>query len=184
MPMPKRTSHPKSPLIVTIFIKAYHMSNRTPRALAAVLEIMYCCAAFEEGQLGVSVKISLTKQEWTQHLKKAHRNSSGQICNFSDLKQTCEGAVTYSVWPWKTFTEWIEGSLKSHRRKVVSRDDVTTRRWVGCVQQCVSSWSCPTTMRTSKVKKIRLFISTYTQNEMLMIFSFSQTERSNGHFEL
>lgn len=53
--------------------------------------------------------------------------------------------VTHSVWPWKTFTEWIEGSLKSQRRKVVSREEVTTSRWVGCVQQCVSSWSCPTT---------------------------------------
>lgn len=46
------------------------MSSSTPRALAAVLEIMYCCATFEGGQLGVSVEISLTKQEWTQHLKK------------------------------------------------------------------------------------------------------------------
>ena len=53
--------------------------------------------------------------------------------------------VTHSVWPWKTFTEWMEGSLKSQRRKVVSREEVTTSRWVGCVQQCVSSWSCPTT---------------------------------------
>lgn len=52
--------------------------------------------------------------------------------------------VTVSVWPWKTFTEWMDGSLKSHRRKVVSREEVTTSRWVGCVQQCVSSWSCPT----------------------------------------
>lgn len=53
--------------------------------------------------------------------------------------------MTHSVWPWKTFTEWMEGSLKSQRRKVVSREEVTTSRWVGCVQQCVSSWSCPTT---------------------------------------
>lgn len=50
---------------------------------------------------------------------------------------------THSVWPWNTFTEWMEGSRKSHRRNVVSREEVTTSRWVGCVQQCVSSWSCP-----------------------------------------
>ena len=25
----------------------------------------------------------------------------------------------------------------------MSREEVTTSRWVGCVQQCVSSWSCP-----------------------------------------
>lgn len=49
------------------------------------------------------------------------------------------------MWPWNTLTEWMDGSLKSHRRKVVSREEVTTSRWVGCVQQCVSSWSCPTT---------------------------------------
>lgn len=39
------------------------MSNSTPRGLAAVLEITYCCATFEGGQSGVAVKISLTKQE-------------------------------------------------------------------------------------------------------------------------
>lgn len=47
------------------------MSNSTPRALAVVLEIMYCCATFEGGQLGVSVKITLKKQELTQYLKKS-----------------------------------------------------------------------------------------------------------------
>ena len=52
-------------------------------------------------------------------------------------------AATHSVWPWKTLTECIEGSLKSHSLKVVSRDDVTTSLWVGWVQQCVSSWSWP-----------------------------------------
>lgn len=50
---------------------------------------------------------------------------------------------THSVCPWNTLTEWMEGSLKSHRRKVVSLDEVTTRRWVGWVQQWVSSWSWP-----------------------------------------
>jgi hypothetical protein len=49
---------------------------------------------------------------------------------------------TYSVCPWNTETEWI-GSRKSHRRKVVSRDDVTTRRWVGWDEVWVSSWSWP-----------------------------------------
>lgn len=51
--------------------------------------------------------------------------------------------VTVSVCPWNTLTEWMDGSLKSHSLKVVSLDEVTTRRWVGCVQQWVSSWSCP-----------------------------------------
>ena len=49
---------------------------------------------------------------------------------------------TYSVCPWNTDTEWI-GSRKSHRRNVVSRDEVTTRRWVGWEEVCVSSWSWP-----------------------------------------
>lgn len=57
--------------------------------------------------------------------------------------------VTVSVCPWKTFTEWMEGSLKSQRRKVVSREEVTTSRWVGCVQQWVNSWSCPVREWTS-----------------------------------
>lgn len=50
---------------------------------------------------------------------------------------------THSVCPWNTLTEWMDGSLKSHSLKVVSLEEVTTRRWVGWVQQWVSSWSCP-----------------------------------------
>lgn len=42
---------------------------------------------------------------------------------------------THSVCPWKTLTEWMDGSLKSHSLKVVSLDEVTTSRWVGWVQQ-------------------------------------------------
>ena len=49
---------------------------------------------------------------------------------------------TYSVCPWNTDTEWI-GSRKSHRRNVVSREDVTTRRWAGWDEVCVSSRSWP-----------------------------------------
>lgn len=45
------------------------------------------------------------------------------------------------MWPWKTLTECMEGSLKSHSLKVVSLEAVTSRRWLGCVQQWVSSWS-------------------------------------------
>lgn len=56
--------------------------------------------------------------------------------------------VTDSVCPWNTLTEWMDGSLKSHSLKVVSLDEVTTRRWVGCVQQWVSSWSWPEHTRT------------------------------------
>lgn len=48
----------------------------------------------------------------------------------------------YSVCPWKTETEWTL-SLKSHRRKVVSLEEVTASFWVGWVEACVSSWSCP-----------------------------------------
>lgn len=84
--MPKRTSYLKSPLIVTIFIKTYHMSNSTPRALAAVSGIRYCCATFEGGQLGVSVKISLAKQDWTQYLKKRTGTVLGRFATF----WTCE----------------------------------------------------------------------------------------------
>lgn len=84
--MPKRTSYLKSTLIVTIFIKTYHMSNSTPRALAAVSGIRYCCATFEGGQLGVSVKISLAKQDWTQYLKKRTGTVLGRFATF----WTCE----------------------------------------------------------------------------------------------
>jgi hypothetical protein len=58
--------------------------------------------------------------------------------------------ATHSVCPWNTLTEWMEGSLKSHRRKVVSLDEVTTRRWVGWVQQWVSSWSWPAPAHTQR----------------------------------
>ena len=37
----------------------------------------------------------------------------------------------------------MDGVLKSHRRKVVSVEDVTISCWEGWVQVCVSSWSCP-----------------------------------------
>lgn len=85
--------------------------------------------------------------------------------------------TTHSVCPWKTFTEWIEGSLKSQRRKVVSREEVTTSRWVGCVQQCVNSWSCPATRRQQKCKVIHLQIQSEaflkTQQQKIHIFTVS-----------
>lgn len=84
--MPERTSYLKSPLIVTIFIRTYHMSNSTPRGLAAVLEITYCCATFEGGQSGVAVKISLTKQEWTQYLKKSTGTVLARLATFWTCK--------------------------------------------------------------------------------------------------
>lgn len=46
--------------------------------------------------------------------------------------------VTVSVCPWKTDTAGI-GSRKSHKRKVVSREAVTTKRCVGCADTWVSS---------------------------------------------
>lgn len=49
---------------------------------------------------------------------------------------------TYSVCPWKTETE-CTFSLKSHRRNVASLEDVTANLWLGCVEVCVNSWSCP-----------------------------------------
>lgn len=55
----------------------------------------------------------------------------------------CVYLKTYSVCPWKTLTECMDGSLKSHNLKVVSLDEVTTNRWVGWVQQWVNSWSWP-----------------------------------------
>lgn len=84
--MPKRMPYLKSPLIVTIFIKTYHMSNSTPRTLAAVLKIMSCCATFQGRQLGAPVKISLTQQEWTQYLRKLTGTVLGKFATF----WTCE----------------------------------------------------------------------------------------------
>ena len=51
--------------------------------------------------------------------------------------------MPYSECPWNTLTECMDGVLKSHRRKVVSVEDVTISCWEGWVQVCVSSWSCP-----------------------------------------
>lgn len=55
---------------------------------------------------------------------------------------------TYSVWPWKTDTECTD-SLKSHNLNVVSLDEVTANFCVGCVEQSVSSWSCPVSVLTT-----------------------------------
>lgn len=75
------------------------------------------------------------------------RNSQTLIVRSSDPETTLSSRaktldVTVSVCPWKTETAGI-GSRKSHKRKVVSREAVTTRRCVGCAETCVSSWSWP-----------------------------------------
>jgi len=70
-------------------------------------------------------------------------NSNCWTCSVPIEECVCEERATHSVCPWKTLTECMDGSLKSHSRKVVSLDEVTTSRWVGWVQQWVSSWSCP-----------------------------------------
>ncbi|PWA30099.1 hypothetical protein CCH79_00009779, partial [Gambusia affinis] len=49
----------------------------------------------------------------------------------SSLPDTTLSPTTDSVCPWKTLTEWMDGSLKSHSLKVVSLEEVTTRRWLG-----------------------------------------------------
>lgn len=50
--------------------------------------------------------------------------------------------VTDSQCPWKTETAGIS-ARKSHNLKVLSRELVTTSRWLWCAEQCVSSLSWP-----------------------------------------
>lgn len=74
------------------------------------------------------------------------KNSKQQVKPITDEFCTQNGQelkISYSEWPWNTLTEWMEGVLKSHRRKVVSVEEVTISCWVGWVQVCVSSWSWP-----------------------------------------
>lgn len=78
---------------------------------------------------------------------------------------------THSVCPWKTLTEWMDGSLKSHSLKVVSLDDVTTKRWVGWVQQWVSSWSWPENIYRQKSLL-------HSSSEKTISTSKHQTERN------
>lgn len=71
------------------------------------------------------------------------RNSHTLIVRSSEPETTLSSRaktldVTDSVCPWKTDTAGI-GSRKSHKRKVVSRDAVTTRRCVGWAETWVSS---------------------------------------------
>lgn len=65
-------------------------------------------------------------------------NMSGFLKNFPS-----SWFLSYSECPWNTLTEWMEGVRKSHKRNVVSVDEVTISCWVGWVQVCVSSWSWP-----------------------------------------
>lgn len=58
------------------------MSNSIPRALATVLEIMYCYATFEGGQVGGFSENQSHKTGISSVPQEAHRNSSGRICNF------------------------------------------------------------------------------------------------------
>lgn len=46
----------------------------------------------------------------------------------------------------------------------MSRDEVTTRRWVGCVQQWVSSWSCPTDGKHEGTENATHFTATHTSD--------------------
>lgn len=48
----------------------------------------------------------------------------------------------YCVWPWKTLTS-SAASRKSHNLKVMSFEEVTTRRWVWWAWTSFSSWSWP-----------------------------------------
>ena len=61
---------------------------------------------------------------------------------------------TYCVWPWKTLTCKAE-SRKSHRRKVMSLEEVTTRRWVGWAWTSLSSWSWPKVCHKMKTSNIQ-----------------------------
>lgn len=45
---------------------------------------------------------------------------------------------THSLCPLMTLIAWMDGPRKSHILKLVSSEEVSTRRWVGWVQQCVS----------------------------------------------
>lgn len=146
------------------------MSNSTPRALAAVLEIMYCCATFEGGQLGVSVKISLTKQQWTRYLKKH---------------------IGIALGIFATFQTWANLWRSCHLLCVALKDIHRMDRRISEIPQTEGgvAWRCHhetlrgmcTTMREllvvpynhtpEHVMKIRLFISTYTWNDVLMFFS-------------
>ena len=54
---------------------------------------------------------------------------------------------THCVCPWNTLTRSAE-SRKSHNRKVMSLDEVTTRRCDGWARTSLSSWSWPTNADT------------------------------------
>ena len=50
---------------------------------------------------------------------------------------------THSVWPWNTLTECNEGKRKSHKRNVVSDEDVTINFCIEWADACVISDSWP-----------------------------------------
>ena len=52
--------------------------------------------------------------------------------------------VSYWEWPWDTLTA-MAGLRKSHKRNVVSLDDVNTIFWLLWAQTLVNSWSWPET---------------------------------------
>jgi hypothetical protein len=99
------------------------------------------------GTAGINwdVSVYFAVQSWCLFWRMVVNHRDGLLCSVSwawiNLTYNTN-KNTYSVCPWNTDTEWI-GSRKSHRRNVVSRDDVTTRRWVGWDEVCVSSWSWP-----------------------------------------
>lgn len=53
-------------------------------------------------------------------------------------KKHLTAILTHSLCPLMTLMAWMDGPLKSHILKLVSSEEVSTRRWVGWVQQCVS----------------------------------------------
>lgn len=78
----------------------------------------------------------------------------------------------------------MDGSLKSQSLKVVSLDEVTTSRWVGWVQQCVSSWSWPEkaqlhnsywkyTIRTEINPSVFVPVSEWTSSDVSTSYRFA-----------
>lgn len=51
--------------------------------------------------------------------------------------------ATHSLCPLMTLMAWMDGPRRSHILKLQSSDEVSSRRWVGWVQQCVSFRSWP-----------------------------------------